>query len=115
MAIWLSEADVRAVLSMRDLIDVMESAVTAFSAGRVKQPVRTVIETPGGFYGTMPAYMESPAAMGAKLVTVYHETHTKDCRRTWRPSSCSIQPPAHCSPPWTAVSSPKPEPLRSLR
>jgi alanine dehydrogenase len=73
MAIWLSEADVRAVLSMADLIDVMESAVTAFSAGRVKQPVRTVIETPGGFYGTMPAYMESPAALGAKLVTVYHD------------------------------------------
>ena len=77
MAIWLSEEDVRAVLSMADLIDVMESAVTAFSAGRVKQPVRTVIETPGGFYGTMPAYMESPAAMGAKLVTVYHDNAHK--------------------------------------
>src|ERR1700675_2321935 len=77
MAIWLSEAELRAVLSMADLIDVMESAVTAFSAGRVKQPVRTVIETPGGFYGTMPAYMESPAAMGAKLVTVYHDNAKK--------------------------------------
>ena len=77
MAIWLSEADVRAVLSMADLIDVMESAVAAFSGGRVKQPVRTVLETPGGFYGTMPAYMESPAAMGAKLVTVYHDNAQK--------------------------------------
>jgi alanine dehydrogenase len=77
MAIWLSEADVRAVLSMADLIDVMESAVTAFSAGRVNQPVRTVLETPGGFYATMPAYIESPAAMGAKLVTVYHDNAHK--------------------------------------
>src|SRR6202140_2002550 len=77
MAIWLSEANVRAVLFMADLIDVMESAVAAFSAGRVKQPVRTVLETPGGFYGTMPAYMESPAAMGAKLVTVYHDNAHK--------------------------------------
>jgi ornithine cyclodeaminase/alanine dehydrogenase-like protein (mu-crystallin family) len=77
MAIWLSEADVRAVLSMADLIDVMESAVTAFSAGRVNQPVRTVLETPGGFYATMPAYIESPAAMGAKLVTVYHDNASK--------------------------------------
>jgi alanine dehydrogenase len=77
MAIWLSEADVRAVVSMADLIDVMEAAITAFSAGRVKQPVRTVLETPGGFYGTMPAYMESPAAMGAKLVTVYHDNARK--------------------------------------
>ena len=77
MAIWLSEADVRAVLSMADLIDVMESAVTAFSAGRVNQPVRTVLETPGGFYATMPAYIAEPAAMGAKLVTVYHENAQK--------------------------------------
>jgi ornithine cyclodeaminase/alanine dehydrogenase-like protein (mu-crystallin family) len=73
MAIWLNEADVRAVLSMADLIEAMESAVIAFSAGRVKQPVRTVLETPGGFYGTMPAYIDSPPAMGAKLVTVYHD------------------------------------------
>lgn len=77
MAIWLSEADVRAVLSMADLIEVMESAVIAFSAGRVKQPVRTVLETPGGFYGTMPAYIAEPAAMGAKLVTVYHDNASK--------------------------------------
>jgi ornithine cyclodeaminase len=62
---------------MADIIDVMESAVVAFSAGRVKQCVRTVIEQPGGFYGTMPAYMESPAAMGAKLVTVYHDNARK--------------------------------------
>ena len=77
MAIWLNEADVRAVLSMVDLIDVMESAVIAFSAGRVHQPVRTVLETPGGFYGTMPAYIVEPAAMGAKLVTVYHDNAHK--------------------------------------
>jgi alanine dehydrogenase len=77
MAIWLSEADVRAVLSMADLIDVMESAVTAFSAGRVNQPVRTVLETPGGFYASMPAYIAAPAAMGAKLVTVYHDNAQK--------------------------------------
>ncbi len=77
MAIWLSEADVRAVLTMSDLVEVMESAVTAFSAGRVNQPVRTVLETPGGFYATMPAYIESPPAMGAKLVTVYHDNAHK--------------------------------------
>ena len=72
MAIWLNESDVRALLSMRDLIEAMETAVAAFSAGRVNQPVRTVLEAPGGFFGSMPAYLGSPAAMGAKLVTVYH-------------------------------------------
>lgn len=77
MAIWLSEADVRAVLSMADLIETMESAVVAFSAGRVNQPVRTVLETPGGFFANMPAYLGSTPAMGAKLVTVYHDNARK--------------------------------------
>ena len=77
MAIWLSESDVRAVLSMQDLIETMESAVAAFSAGRVNQPVRTVLETPGGFFATMPAYLGSTPAMGAKLVTVYHDNLRK--------------------------------------
>ena len=72
MPIWLSESDVRAVLPMPDLIECMQSALVAFSAGDVRQPVRTVIEAPGGFFGTMPAYLGSSPAMGAKLVTVFH-------------------------------------------
>jgi ornithine cyclodeaminase/alanine dehydrogenase-like protein (mu-crystallin family) len=55
----------------------MESAVAAFSAGRVNQPVRTVLETPGGFFGSMPAYLGSTPAMGAKLVTVFHDNPHK--------------------------------------
>lgn len=76
MAIWLSEEDVRAVLPMPELIDAIEAAVIAFSGGKVTQPVRTVLETPGGFFGSMPAYLGSAPAMGAKLVTVFHgNTH----------------------------------------
>ena len=75
MAIWLNEGDVRALLPMGDLIACMETALTAFSCGRVRQPVRTVIEPPaeGRFFFTMPAWLEAGPAMGAKLVTVYHE------------------------------------------
>jgi ornithine cyclodeaminase/alanine dehydrogenase-like protein (mu-crystallin family) len=73
MPVWLNEADVRAVLSMDGLIEAMEAALAAFSAGSVKQPVRTVIEAPGGFFATMPAYLGSTPAMGAKLVTVFHD------------------------------------------
>ncbi len=58
---------------MGDLIEAMEGALASFSAGAVKQPVRTVIEAPGGFFGTMPAYLGSTPAMGAKLVTVFHD------------------------------------------
>ena len=62
---------------MPDLIDAMEAALKSFSAGAVKQPVRTVIEAPGGFFGTMPAYLGSTPAMGAKLVTVFHDNPGK--------------------------------------
>jgi thiomorpholine-carboxylate dehydrogenase len=77
MAIWLPEADVRALLSMADLIEAMQNALAAFSAGRVKQPVRTVIQAPGGVFASMPAYVGEPAAMGAKLVTVFHENESR--------------------------------------
>src|SRR5580658_2139485 len=73
MAIWLNEADVRAMLSMPDLIGAMQAALSAFSTKQVDQPVRNVIEAPGGFFGSMPARIATPAAMGAKLVTVFHE------------------------------------------
>ena len=70
MTIWLNEANVRAVLGMRELIESMESAMAAFSAGHANQPVRAVIGIPGGFFGSMPALLNAAPALGAKLVTV---------------------------------------------
>lgn len=74
MAIWLNEADVRAVLPMGDLIECMATALMAFSSGQVRQPVREVIEAgaSGNFFAAMSAWLEAGPAMGAKLVTVYH-------------------------------------------
>ena len=73
MPVLLGEKDVRAVLSMDDLIAAMETALDQFSAGRVRQPLRSIVEVGAhGFYGVMPAYMAAPAALGTKLVTVYH-------------------------------------------
>ena len=68
----LTEADVKAVLTMDDLIETMASALRRFSNGRVAQPVRTVISIKDdAFFGTMPALAHDPAALGAKLVTVF--------------------------------------------
>jgi len=84
----LTETDVKAVLSMDDLIDTMGSALQRFSSGGVVQPVRpTVVIGPDAFFGTMPAYVRggesadaansgaagpaAGAALGAKLVTVF--------------------------------------------
>jgi alanine dehydrogenase len=83
----LTEADVKAVLTMEDLIETMASALQRFSTGRVAQPVRTVIPVTGNdaFFATMPAFVRATdgasagapsatsgaAALGAKLVTVF--------------------------------------------
>lgn len=77
MPLLLSEQDVRRVLPMADLIQAMSGALAGYSGGRVSQPVRTVIEVgpERAYFGIMPAVIESPAAMGAKLVTVYAGNH----------------------------------------
>ena len=79
MSVVLSEADVRAVLPMPDLIETMETALKTFSGGQAVQPVRTVLQIgpAKGFFGVMPAFQPAPAALGAKLVTVFHENHAR--------------------------------------
>jgi alanine dehydrogenase len=75
----LTEQQVHSLLPMSDLISAMESALAKFSAREVLQPVRTVL-TVGptkAYYGLMPAYIPSPASMGAKLVTVFGENHKR--------------------------------------
>jgi len=83
----LTEADVRSVLTMDDLIDAMASALHGFSSGRVAQPIRTVIAVKeDAFLGLMPAFVSAPqhtdardgaAALGAKLVTVFNSNHAR--------------------------------------
>jgi len=73
----LTEADVKSVLTMEDLIETMTSALERFSSGRVTQPVRTVIQIgDDAFAGVMPAYVRN-AALGAKLVTVFGGNHAR--------------------------------------
>jgi ornithine cyclodeaminase len=83
----LTEADVKSVLSMDDLIETMTSALSRFSTGQVVQPVRPMIPIgDDSVFATMPAYVRgggasaansggagpaSGAALGAKLVTVF--------------------------------------------
>jgi thiomorpholine-carboxylate dehydrogenase len=69
--LFLDEDQVRQHLRMADLIPAMEKALIDFSAGKVIQPVRSVIpiDPPGGFYGMMPAL--TPDGLGQKIVTFY--------------------------------------------
>ena len=69
--LFLNEEQVRERLSMAELISAMEKALIDFSAGRVNQPVRSVlsVDPPGGFLGLMPAF--TPDGLGLKAVTFY--------------------------------------------
>src|SRR5713226_10451625 len=69
--LYLDEEQVRKHLRMEELIPAMEKALIDFSAGKVTQPVRSVItvDPPGGFFGMMPA--RTPDGFGIKIVTFY--------------------------------------------
>ena len=68
---YLDEEQVRRFLTYEELIPVIRQALIDFSAGRVTQPVRTILPVPdhGGWMGVMPAVYGE--VMGAKLVTFY--------------------------------------------
>src|SRR5258708_38469259 len=67
----LSEEQIRAVLSYDELIPAIRKALMDFSAGRVHQPLRSIIPVPahGGWFGVMPAVYDK--VMGAKMVSFY--------------------------------------------
>jgi len=71
--LFLNEDQVRKHLRMADLIPAMEKALIDFSAGKVTQPVRSVIKVDvaaaTGFLGLMPAL--TPDGLGLKAVTFY--------------------------------------------
>jgi ornithine cyclodeaminase/alanine dehydrogenase-like protein (mu-crystallin family) len=68
---FLDEDAVRGLLRMEELIPAMERALADLSAGRVVQPVRTMVPVAeqGGLLGLMSAY--TGEALGAKLVAFF--------------------------------------------
>jgi thiomorpholine-carboxylate dehydrogenase len=77
---YLSEEEVRPLLTYDALIPAVERALTHLSGGKIQQPVRTVLrvaqqesEQPG-FLALMPAVDED--LMGVKLVTFYERNTT---------------------------------------
>ena len=73
-ALRLNAHDVRTLIDGRELVDAMDAALVDFSAHRVVQPVRTVIELDeGSHFLSMPAFVRSPRVHGAKLLTLIPE------------------------------------------
>lgn len=75
---YLDEATLTPLLKLEDLIPAMERALADFSAGRVIQPVRSIVSIPQhhGFMGLMPAVYGD--VMGAKLVNFYPDNAARN-------------------------------------
>jgi len=70
----LSHDEVVELLPMKECIAVMREALIALAAGKVYQPLRTIIRPPGaaGLMGLMPTYMSGVnAAYGLKAICVF--------------------------------------------
>src|SRR4051794_18365585 len=80
--LFLNKEQVREHLRMTELIPAMEKALIDSSAGRVTQPVRSIIsvDPPGGFLGLMPAL--TPDGLGLK-------------EETFSPQNAERKPPTH--------------------
>jgi thiomorpholine-carboxylate dehydrogenase len=67
----MGEEEIRRGLTFEALIPAVRQALIDFSAGRIQQPVRTILPIPkqGGWFGVMPAAMGE--VFGAKLVTFF--------------------------------------------
>lgn len=73
---FVSEAQIDAALTWPALIDAIEQAMIAFSAGDVQQPVRQMIPVPGksAIMAAMPAVGGGAiGSMGVKVVTLFHD------------------------------------------
>ncbi len=70
---YISPQLMESLLTVDELLPILREALIEFSAGRVTQPVRSVITVnqPIGWFGLMPAVYKD--MMGAKLVTVFPE------------------------------------------
>jgi len=97
----LDEAAVRAVLTWDLLIPAMESALSDFSAGRVIQPVRSMITVEEGrrYPSVMPAAAEN--AMGLKLVSLPRQPRDGPSDAPRHDPASGSRDRAAASPSWT--------------
>ncbi|HTR77661.1 MAG TPA: hypothetical protein VMH39_06110 [Gemmatimonadaceae bacterium] len=73
----ISQEDVVRLLSVGECIDLMAGALAAMARGESLLPLRTVVRLPQGVdaFAVMPAYVGGPAALGAKVITIFPGNH----------------------------------------
>jgi alanine dehydrogenase len=69
----LSQAEVTALLPMGECIEVMDAVLRTLSRGGAQLPLRSVLRLPEGkgFFGVMPAQLDTPVALGLKAIGVF--------------------------------------------
>jgi ornithine cyclodeaminase len=69
----VSHGDVLALLPMSECIDAMTDALRTLALGGALLPLRQVVRLPDGrnAFALMPAALEEPSALGAKIITVF--------------------------------------------
>ncbi len=69
----LNQSEVIRLLPMAACIDVMAATLGALSEGKAQLPLRTILRLRDrkGFFGTMPAELETPDTLGAKIISVF--------------------------------------------
>jgi ornithine cyclodeaminase/alanine dehydrogenase len=75
----LSRKDIESFFTMKMCMEAVEKAFAGLSQGNAVMPQRTPIALPdkSGLALFMPAYLKNLKALGAKIVTVYHENVAK--------------------------------------
>ncbi len=77
MTLILTQSEVEALLPMETCMDLMAEVLMTLARGEAENPLRTALVLPdrSGLLGMMPGFVTSPAALGLKVVGVFHANH----------------------------------------
>lgn len=73
----LNQAAVRALLPMRDCIELMGNTLAALARGETFQPLRNIVRLPDGtgLLGMMPGFLNASRSLGTKILSIFHANH----------------------------------------
>lgn len=79
MVLILTRSDLEKVLSMKDVIEVVERAFSELTMSTATLPPRTgiTITEKAGWMGVMPAYLQKMGSLSTKIVTVFEKNFEK--------------------------------------
>jgi alanine dehydrogenase len=83
----LTKHDVQKAITMKEAVDIVEKAFSAFSAGRAAVPIRTQVdvEAKDAVALFMPGFVEDLGALGLKIVSVFPQNPSRGL-----PTICSL-------------------------